>query len=111
MIDNAIPTVFDYNSKTAYLVSQKNKPTALLFMKPSDKFADYVKVFNEAAWKLKGEVLFARVNGISGKEESGIADSAAVTERNLPTLRIYNAKDKKKYAYTGDVREIKFEDI
>jgi protein disulfide-isomerase A1 len=71
----------------------------VLFRSKEDADAPYMKVYEEAAKKLKGQFLFA-ISGVKDGIQERLAEFMGVTEDKLPVLRAILPAEMKKYECT-----------
>lgn len=63
LVSSSVPTLIDFSEDYIEPIFGQRKPALFLFRNKEDSDADFVKTFEEAAKKLKGEILFV-VSGI-----------------------------------------------
>jgi protein disulfide-isomerase A1 len=91
-----VPTVFEFTEEEIEPIFGQQQPTLFLFRSGTDKNAEFMKTFEEAAKANKGKMLFSYTD-IADGIQSRIAEFMGITAENLPTLRAIVPADMKKF--------------
>jgi protein disulfide-isomerase A1 len=84
--------------------------TLILFREEKDENAQFMKVYEEAANALQGQIIFSYAN-ITGGIQERIADFAGIKSDDLPILMAFDVKDMKKYASSIKPQDLNTEKI
>ena len=95
LLTSSTPTLIEFSEDYIEPIFGQKQSAIFLFRTKEDKDSAWAKVFEEAAHKLKGEVLFI-VSGITEGIQSRLAEFVGIEAGDLPSIKILNPSDNMK---------------
>lgn len=106
MLAEMTPILMEFSEEYIEPIFGQRKPASFLFKAKSDTDKPFFKNYEEAAKKLKGEILFIHSGATEGIQQR-LGEFIGVEEKDLPTLRLLDPADNmKKYAFQGKVQDL-----
>lgn len=103
---SSVPTIITFGEDFIEPIFGQRKAAVFLFRSSADENSAFAKVFNEAASKLKGSILFVQ-SGVTDGIQQRLGEFIGVEENMLPTIRILDpANNMKKFTFPGKTEGI-----
>lgn len=106
----SVPTLVEFSEDYIDAIFGQRQSAIFLFLSNEDSQSDFFKTFSAAAQELKGQIIFV-VSGVTEGIQARLAEFIGVDERQVPTIRIVNAADMRKYDYTGSITKMTVESL